>query len=229
MSRMIDGRGPGSRLAFWRQRGDRHGETVLSASPRVAPSQLAACTVGLLASGVFLARGFIGLQPGRPAALIAGFVLAAWSVIGLAADHIAVRAAPEKPEEALQRELNRSRRHVHALALVRFLCDAGQATQVIGRLRSTDQAWWDRGNHLVVLLPETERDEAVRFVGRIHDLLPSTPVQLAAFPDDGLTNGALLDALREHPGFFPGSIPTELVTSDSPDQVFGRTATQEAS
>jgi hypothetical protein len=64
-------------------------------------------------------------------------------------------------------------------------------------LRLTDRAWRD-GSDVIVLLPEAGRTTAVDLAARLADLAPgrfTSTVGIAVFPEDGLTSGALVDAL----------------------------------
>ena len=149
-----------------------------------------------MAAGLFFARGFIGLHPGRPLAIIVGVFLSVSAIAGLSADHVAVRASPDHPGDVLDRELNRSRRHAHPLALLRVRCSTDAGTRLIARLRTTDEAWWVRGD-LVMLLPETDRTGAEEVANRARELVGSEDVRVALFPDDGLTGHTLLQWLEE--------------------------------
>ena len=100
----------------------------------------------------------------------------------------------------LRREMARARRFGRSFALVRIgrLPRPGFASH----LRTVDYAWAADGG-TYVLLPEADREAAEGFVGRIRrevpDLVAGSAVSVAAFPDDGLTSGALLQALRVSP------------------------------
>jgi hypothetical protein len=102
---------------------------------------------------------------------------------------------------ALQREIDRSRRHGHELALMRLAPPAGtspQATAVSvihlrAHVRSVDSAWADSGA-IVLLLPESDRTAAERCLARLRLTFPGAEgahVRIACFPSDGLTAGAL--------------------------------------
>jgi hypothetical protein len=105
----------------------------------------------------------------------------------------------------LTRELDRSRRFGNSFALLRLPrvladgnggIDLGQALP--RRLRSVDCVWAHR-RQLFVLLPEADRDATRALVTRLRREVPeliSADVRLAAFPEDGLTGGALLELLE---------------------------------
>ena len=116
--------------------------------------------------------------------------------------------------EDLRREIARSRRYGHEFALIRI--PAAEATSArrsrwsrpgrprdaAGVLRSLvrtlDYVWTSNGA-LYVLLPESNREAGERLLARIREtapeLLPEHGVRLAAFPEDGITGGALLKAV----------------------------------
>jgi hypothetical protein len=114
--------------------------------------------------------------------------------------------------DALRRELDRSRRHRRSFALLRLSLAPGVATSaatssddadgqmlslVGASLRLTDRAWRD-GNDVIVLLPEAGRATAADLAARLESLSPGRFAQrvgIAVFPEDGLTSGALVDAL----------------------------------
>lgn len=107
----------------------------------------------------------------------------------------------------VERELERSRRSGRGFVLLTMPCSsngssrAGEpsAVRLAGYLRSLDEAWYD-GGRFYVLLPEADRSSAGIVVERIlaeaPELLASGEARIAAFPDDGLTAGALREALR---------------------------------
>lgn len=157
--------------------------------------QVIACSFSLLAAGVLLARGFIGLVPGRPVFLLLGLGLGVSAVLGLAIDHVEVRTRAQRPDHVLVDEVNRSRRFGHQLVLVRVDCTEDTARWLVGRLRSTDWAWRRRGA-TYLLLVETDRAGARELIERQSERLPTSAFRLAVFPDDALTVGALHGALR---------------------------------
>jgi hypothetical protein len=100
----------------------------------------------------------------------------------------------------LRRELDRCRRFGREFALVRV---PGRDRGRIARLvRSTDYVWSDRAA-TYVLLPESNTASAEGLIARLQreapELLPERGVQVASFPEDGLTSGALLSALSGRP------------------------------
>ncbi|MBA2631553.1 MAG: hypothetical protein H0U86_00905 [Chloroflexi bacterium] len=103
-------------------------------------------------------------------------------------------------------ELDRCRRRGHHLALVRLTLSADPSARVRlpAFIRQMDHlAIADE--HAYLLLPEASRSEAELLVGRIGEAVPaafadSTPL-IAVFPEDGLTERALLAAVDGHPYF----------------------------
>ncbi|HEX4930118.1 MAG TPA: hypothetical protein VFV62_05345 [Gaiellaceae bacterium] len=108
---------------------------------------------------------------------------------------------------AVERELERSRRSGRGFVLLTMPCSsnghrrAGEpsAERLSEHLRALDEAWYDEGL-FYVLLPEADRASAGTVVERIlveaPELLASGEARVAAFPDDGLTAGALRETLR---------------------------------
>lgn len=101
------------------------------------------------------------------------------------------------------RELIRSRRRAHPLALVRIPAAASDPVaqlialeRVRGSLRRADAAWVDEAD-LYVMLPETSRDAAWPALTRLAALgfTAERAPRLAVFPDDGLTSGVLVSAV----------------------------------
>jgi hypothetical protein len=77
-------------------------------------------------------------------------------------------------------------------------------------LRSVDRVWGD-GSQIYVLLPECNRDQGQRALERIareQPLLHSHTVGLASFPQDGVTSGALLNALAVSSQRAPATFPS---------------------
>jgi hypothetical protein len=118
------------------------------------------------------------------------------------------------------RELSRSRRYERRFVLIRvsFTEPGGNGSAPASRsnarasaerlrrvgafLRSVDRAWAAEDG-IYVLLPETSREMGSAFLARMRqvapEVLPVRSVTLAAFPEDGLTSGALLAAVRGVP------------------------------
>lgn len=105
-------------------------------------------------------------------------------------------------------ELERARRYDRPFAVARLssssdttdlLLPSGGASWPLG-LRRTDH-FWPVGPDLYVVLPEADRDAALRWVRRISDANEHSDVviRLACFPADGQTAGGLLAALHDHP------------------------------
>ena len=109
--------------------------------------------------------------------------------------------------EEVGRELDRSRRHGRPFVLLR-LAGAGAARNGSTRrraediyrdaVRSIDRVWTRRGD-VYLLLPECTRAMAEELVRRVNrdtpDLMVPEQVFIAAFPEDGVTQGALLKVL----------------------------------
>ena len=96
----------------------------------------------------------------------------------------------------LHLELARSRRHERPLAVVKVEAKGeGAADQLRSTLRTTDRLVVD--GDLYVLMPETTRAQAAVWLARSEDVLTGLgPVDVVAFPEDQLTVGGVLDALR---------------------------------
>lgn len=139
----------------------------------------------------------------------------------------------EDPWEALRREIDRSRRHGHALTLLRLAPShsgrgARRAREALIMLRqvmrSVDSVWSDRDG-IFMLLPESDREAADGLLERLRDavpdLVPEDGVRSACFPSDGLTANALRAAVnRTLDG--PSSLPVgpgqpARVNGDRPD------------
>ena len=125
------------------------------------------------------------------------------------------------PWRELRRELDRSRRYGRHFALVRIPGDdveaqapgrllrrgrrgtvSSRASAVARVLRSVDSVWCHAGS-VYLLLPETDGAGAVALTERMRretpELVPATDVEIVAFPENGLTGGALLAALDRSP------------------------------
>jgi hypothetical protein len=115
------------------------------------------------------------------------------------AAHAAGAAAPSADLDVwheLRREIARARRFGRSFALVRIGRIAG--TALSSSLRTIDRLWVANGR-TYVLLPEASREAGEGFVARVRrdvpDALAESAVSVAAFPEDGVTTGALLKAL----------------------------------
>lgn len=133
------------------------------------------------------------------------------------------RAIRRSAFEELQNELTRSRRYEHPFFVVRIPCwSTGQerwkrgqelAFDLSSLVRSVDRVWAD-GSDVYLLLPECGRERGMGMLARISDPLAEllseaerAGISLAAFPDDGLTSGALLDALHGHSAHTRTGVP----------------------
>lgn len=98
----------------------------------------------------------------------------------------------------LRQEIARARRFGRAFALARIGRVAG--AELAPHLRTVDRPWTADGA-TYVLLPEADREAAEGFASRLRrdapDVIDDCAVSVAAFPDDGVTSGALLDVLRK--------------------------------
>ncbi|OGN88271.1 MAG: hypothetical protein A2X23_04325 [Chloroflexi bacterium GWC2_73_18] len=163
----------------------------------------------------------IGAQGGSPDRLVVVVVIGVLIIVAIG--FVATRP-PARPRRArgtladarigwieFDRELDRSRRHAHPMAIVRVPWAAGApsapthdprpaeaAALAFGSvLRSADRTWAE-GERVFLLLPETDRGRGEALIARlqVETRLPMPDrVRLAAFPDDGLTSGALIAAL----------------------------------
>lgn len=119
--------------------------------------------------------------------------------------------------EELWNELTRSRRYGRAFLLLRIRLtrpptaararrrrrpverDKTDSGLEHGVFRRTDRVWEDE-DEFYVLLPECDRSKGDAVVSRVRALLVESlgeaEIAMAAFPDDGVTSGALLVALR---------------------------------
>jgi hypothetical protein len=185
------------------------------ASSRTSRRLLMAPVLTILAAVAGLFVGRVAGQPGTDLLLVGLIVV-------IAACALAVRATTRPGRDSLvavgfdafRAELDRARRHRRTFAMARLelaapvdgvAVDDGADSiavatlRLIGAsLRITDHAWLDGGD-AVILLPESDRATAEAFVERLRGATPArftARMGIAAFPDDGLTSGALLDALE---------------------------------
>lgn len=123
----------------------------------------------------------------------------------------------ERPDgwEELRREIARSRRYGHGFVLIRIpqavvppvrRARWRRSRRPDARLRTLrslvrvlDRVWAS-ADSLYVLLPESDRTAGEGLLARLKEavpgLVPERGVRLVAFPADGLTSGALLEALE---------------------------------
>ncbi|MEA2537104.1 MAG: hypothetical protein QOF11_1338 [Chloroflexota bacterium] len=107
--------------------------------------------------------------------------------------------------EDVHRELARARRHERPLAIVRLPGASGtdaaaRSAAIAPYLRRIDRTWSEHGD-VNVLLPEADRAAAEILVERLRKRQPEAVggANIATFPADGLTSGALLAALYGTP------------------------------
>jgi hypothetical protein len=119
--------------------------------------------------------------------------------IASAARERAARVAVDALQE-LQRELYRSRRYNRPFTLISLPRPSnGGFEALVGLVRSIDRVWTENGS-VYLLLPEANRAMGEALLERLerHDQvgLRRAEARLAAFPEDGLTTGALLEAVH---------------------------------
>lgn len=133
-------------------------------------------------------------------------------------------AAPETTADdtawtEFRRELRRARRSARPLTLLRIptpertSAESPDAATIVrdigGELRLIDRTWVD-GDSIYVMLPESSRAAAVVVVDRLAAASATSAIgaaQMATFPEDGLTSGALLAAVH---GTAVGQVPIPL-------------------
>jgi hypothetical protein len=147
-----------------------------------------------------------------PAAVLALTALGSFQIVRrLERESSAAREPAERPWEAFLRELDRSRRFERSFVLLRApipsVSSGGNRAAEQARLRallsivvrSIDHVWFD-DQGVFVLLAESTRASAMAAVVRLSAAVPQVialdSVEMAEFPDDGLTTGALLANLR---------------------------------
>lgn len=115
------------------------------------------------------------------------------------------RRSAAMPYDELRREMDRARRHERPFALARVrLPRSGRPSRAVAfphslmrmTWRSTDRAWRS-GRDLYLLLPETTIASASLVLERALDAetTDDLEIHIAAFPDSGLTVGALFESL----------------------------------
>jgi hypothetical protein len=201
-----------------------------ASSPPSRPSRrrFAAPLLTVLAALAGLATGRLFGQPGSDV-LVVGLIV----VTGLCSIAVWITTRPDRDAltaiglDAFRAELDRARRHRRTFAMARLElakpADGGAAPdgptitdtatiQLIGAsLRITDHAWLDDGD-VVILLPESDRATAESFAERVRVNAAGRFTErlgIAAFPDDGLTSNALLDALER--GMDGAPMPSPMV------------------
>ncbi len=192
--------------------------------------QLAAGLLPVLGAVAGIGIGQLSGQSGGVPAV--GLLVVAVGALSLVAARAVARPSPDllrvSGRDALRNELDRARRHRRTFALARLRPIGGSAAagamagasggiaaetlRLIGAsLRITDRAWLD-DDDVVLLLPEADRATADALADRLRQAAPdrfTADVAIAVFPDDGLTSGALLEALdREmHGDQLPSPLP----------------------
>jgi hypothetical protein len=158
-----------------------------------------------------------GRSSAEPGALGLAFACGVVAILAVLPDLVALQAKRRDPlvqsgMDAFRRELDRARRHARPFALLKLRTIAevaaspttywddpeGLSLALVGTpLRVTDRAWRD-GSDVIVLLPEAGRATAAELAARLERLTSGrfgSAIGIAVFPTDGLTSGALLDAL----------------------------------
>lgn len=103
-------------------------------------------------------------------------------------------------------ELERGRRYERPFVLIRVPLEGqrgrgGQpdhCRRMTSAVRRIDRCWLAAGS-LYFLLPESSRDAGEGLLTRMREHFPELPLheaQMACFPDDAVTAGALLDAVQ---------------------------------
>lgn len=176
--------------------------------PAGALLTILAAAAGLIAGRLLGQPGselLVGLAVGTAVAS----AITAWMSTAPAAHRLAATG-----RDAFRVELDRGRRHRRSFAMARLefrALPAGTAAGTAGdgiaaatikligsSLRITDHVWLEAGD-LVILLPESDAATAAAFAERVRTAAPdrfTDRTGIAAFPDDGLTSEALLDALE---------------------------------
>jgi hypothetical protein len=149
-----------------------------------------------------------------PAAILALTALASFQIVRRLERNNDDQPSAERSWKAFQRELDRSRRYDRSFVLLRARRIGGQGRRdpeddarklplLSLVVRSIDHVWLSDGA-IYVLLAETTREAAVPAIARLRsavpDLFAPDAVELAEFPTDGLTTGAMLSALRPMDG-----------------------------
>jgi hypothetical protein len=190
--------------------------------PATQASSLASSRRRLVAPFLTILAAVAGILAGRSAGQPGGEPLVLVLLVIIVASSVAawVMTRPGQDSlvaighDAFRIELDRARRHRRTFAMARLELAAPTNSAAIGAgaagvaaatleligasLRITDRAWLDDGD-VVILLPESDRATAESFVERVRSAAPAqftARMGIAAFPDDGLTSGALLDALE---------------------------------
>ncbi|HET7743265.1 MAG TPA: hypothetical protein VFK76_00845 [Gaiellaceae bacterium] len=101
------------------------------------------------------------------------------------------------------REIDRSRRYRHHLVIVRVRPThvSEEVLEIAEALRSTDAVWIEEP-YVYVLLRESDRTMGDALLYRLAIILPhlfADGAQMASFPEDGVTSGALLAVLESRP------------------------------
>lgn len=180
----------------------------------------AAATVLGIGLGIALAGiapGF-GVIAGALVAIVGGSLVTA-AVLATTWPASAEASADDAAWTEFRRELRRARRSARPLTLLRIPTpertssdspDAGTIVRDIGEeLRLIDRTWVD-GDSIYVMLPESSRAAAGEVIDRLRSVAATSAIgaaQMATFPEDGLTSGALLAAVH---GSAVGEVPIPL-------------------
>lgn len=108
--------------------------------------------------------------------------------------------------DGLVTELERARRYEHQFTLLRAELDRSEQLELLlshtGDTARRSDCLWAVGRDLYVLLPEADRARAQAWSRRVAASLPAMrpdEVQMASFPEDGVTTRELLTRLHPAP------------------------------
>jgi hypothetical protein len=184
-----------------------------------ARREAAAAAAGTLLLGLGLGL-FLADAPGSfttaAVLMLAGLVIAG-VVLATMSGHPAASPSDAAGWMEFRRELRRARRHDRPLTIVRLprpigseaSGDPAEDVRALGlKLRLTDR-WWADEESIFVMLPESGRTAATPVLDRLEAVRQGsrTLARVAAFPEDGLTSGAIIAAVL---GTGVGPVPTPI-------------------
>jgi len=193
-----------------------------------ARREAAAAAAGTLLLGLGLGL-FLADRPGSFATaavlMLAGLVIAG-VVLATMSGHPAAPSSDAAGWMEFRRELRRARRHDRPLTIVRLprpigsgaSGDPAEDVRALGlKLRLTDR-WWADEESIFVMLPESGRTAATPVLDRLEAVRQgsSALARVAAFPEDGLTSGAIIATVL---GTAVGQVPTPIRPSVAAEPV----------